>query len=111
MLPLRFLNNGIRAKAPCKGDRLRPRPLARGRLDAARASPQGQQLPAGIATYSVVPARAANCRASARSDRQWPARKGWPQQPVMPPTGAAAPVAGATLGEQGQSLPTQGQRR
>ncbi|RWW48829.1 hypothetical protein BHE74_00045061 [Ensete ventricosum] len=46
-----------------RGDRLQLRPPARGRLDVARASPQGQQLPTGIATCSVTSARVVGCSA------------------------------------------------
>ncbi|RWW74320.1 hypothetical protein BHE74_00017740 [Ensete ventricosum] len=65
------------AKAPCKGVTCCGQdPLQGGQLDVAKASPQGQQPLTGTATCSTTPAKAAGCKAPARSCRQRPARKG-----------------------------------
>ncbi|RZR83402.1 hypothetical protein BHM03_00010002 [Ensete ventricosum] len=84
------------------GDQLWPRPSTRGWLDAARASLQGQQPPAGIATCSA---------ALARSGRQRLARKGRSQRPGLPLAGVAALIARVDAGWQGQPSPAQGRRR
>ncbi|RZS06993.1 hypothetical protein BHM03_00037750 [Ensete ventricosum] len=84
------------------GGRLRPRPPTQGATDCG----QGPMHRGRPATASTVPVGAAGCRATpARGSLQWPARKGWPQQPGLPLVGAAASGAGAIVGEQGQPPP------
>ncbi|RWW09956.1 hypothetical protein GW17_00026527 [Ensete ventricosum] len=101
MLPLRFLNNGIRAKAGRRrGGQPRPTPM-HGRPPTAR--PRLRPPTRGRSVARMHGQLRPACRGGSRLQRG--ARKGLLPWPALPPVGATTPVVGAAASGQGQPPP------